>query len=70
MMTSNAAQAAPFLKVALAVLISSVDQGIASPTSVELIARSLSDARAEDAELTELLLRLNAAISNYGPTRN
>ena len=69
MMASNVDQDAPFLRAALGVLISSVDQGITSPASVQLIARSLSDARAEDARLTELLARLRGAISHYGQPR-
>ena len=65
MMASNVAQDAPFLRIALRVLISSVDQGIASPASVDLISRSMGDARTEDADLTELIARLNGEISHY-----
>ena len=69
MKASNVDQDAPFLRVALGVLISSVDHGIASPTSVELMARSMSDTSTEDADLTGLLARLNGAISHYRRTR-
>jgi hypothetical protein len=71
MMASNVAQDAAFLKVALGVLISSVNEGIASPASVELIAQSMSEVSAEDAELTELVARLQGAMEhsrcNQGP---
>jgi hypothetical protein len=61
----DVAEDAPFLRVALRVLVSAVEQRIVSPSSVELIAALISDMTAEDTGLTELLARLDGAISNY-----
>jgi hypothetical protein len=65
---SNVAQDAPYLKMALGVLISAVDQGIVSPASVEPIAELISNMTTEDMKLTELLARLDRLLSDYGLT--
>ena len=59
MESSNVAQDAPYLKMALGVLISAVDQGIVSSASVGLIAGSINKIPTEDAKLAELLARLD-----------
>lgn len=55
---------ASYLKIALGVLISAVDQGIVSSASVELMAGLTGNMITEDAELTELPARPEA---NSGP---
>jgi hypothetical protein len=66
MEASNVAQDAPYLKMALGVLISAIDQGTVSPASVEPIAGLIGNMTTEDTKLTELLARLNGLLSDYG----
>ena len=68
MESSNVAQDAPYLKMALGALISAVDQGIVSSASVGLIVGSISKIPTEDAKLAELLARLDRLLSDYGLT--
>ena len=65
---SNVAQDAPYLKMALGVLISAVDQGAVSPASIEPIVGLISKMTTEDTNLTELLARLDRLLSDYGLT--
>ena len=55
-----------YLKMALAVLISAVEHGDASPAVLEPVAKSIGNGISEDARLTELLARLNILISDHG----
>ena len=48
-----------YLKTALGILISAVEQGTASPASLEPLIGLVGDTATEDAKLTELLTRLN-----------
>ena len=55
-----------YLKTALHVLISAVEQGTASRASLEPLAGSISDTTTEDRKLTELLIQLNEMVSSRG----
>jgi hypothetical protein len=66
MEASNVEQDAPYLKMALGVLISAVDQGAVSPASVGSIVGLISKMTTEDMKLTELLARLDRLLSDYG----
>ena len=68
MEASNAAQDASYLKMALGVLISGVDQGVVSPASVQPIAGFVSNITTKDTKLTELLAQLERLLSDYGLT--
>ena len=68
MEASNVAQDAPYLKMALGVLISALDQGAVSPASVGPIVRLISKTATEDARVTELLARLDRLLSDHGLT--
>jgi hypothetical protein len=63
MEASNVAQDASYLKMALGVLISAVDQDVVSPVSVEPITGFISNMTTEDTKLTELLTRLDRLLS-------
>ena len=63
MEASNVAQDASYLKMALGVLISAVQQGILSLESAQLIAGLISNITTEDTRLTELLARLDSLLS-------
>jgi hypothetical protein len=66
MEASHVTQDASYLKMALGVLISAVDQSAVSPVSVERIAGLISNMTTEDAKLAELLSRLNRLLSGHG----
>jgi hypothetical protein len=68
MEASNVAQYAPYLKMALGVLISAVDQGIVSPASIGPVVGLISKMTTEDTTLTEPLARLDSLLSDYGLT--
>jgi hypothetical protein len=55
-----------YLKTALAVLISAVEHGDASPACLEPLARTIGSGISEDAKLTQLLVRLNRLLSDHG----
>jgi hypothetical protein len=68
MESSNVTQDAPYLKMALGVLISALNQGNVSPASAQPIAGSISKMTVEDGRLTELFARLDSLLSDHGPT--
>jgi hypothetical protein len=55
-----------YLKTALAVLLSAVEQGTAPARSLEPLARMTSNMIHADAKLTQLLDQLNALLSRHG----
>ena len=55
-----------YLKTALAVLISAVERGDASPAALETVAKSIGNGISEDAKLAQLLARLNRLLSDHG----
>lgn len=55
-----------YLRAALRVLISAVEQGVAPPTSLEPLALIVSDTITEDSKLTELLNRLAGLLPRHG----
>ncbi len=63
MEASNVTQDAPYLKMALGVLISAVSQGAVSPRSIGPIVGSIGKMAARDAKLAELMLRLDGLLS-------
>lgn len=64
----NVERDASYLKIALGVLVSAVEQGSASLASLDPIAGLINDVVTEDAKLTELLGRLDRLLSGCGRT--
>ena len=60
----NAEDHYPYLKAALNVLMSAVEQGAALPASLQPLAGLINDITTEDAKLTELLARLDTLVSS------
>ena len=60
----NAEEHYPYLKAALNVLISAVQQGVALPPSLQPLAGLINDIKTEDAKLTKLLARLDTLVSS------
>lgn len=57
----------PYLKAALGILISAVEQGRASPSALEPLEELTSDAIRQDSKLTGLIVRLNELLSGHRP---
>jgi len=55
-----------YLKTALTVLMTAVEQGTAPPSSLEPLAEMANNAIPEDAKLTHLLTQLGVLLSSYG----
>ena len=60
----NAEEHYPYLKAALNVLISAVEQGAALPASLQPLAGLINHITTEDAKLTKLLARLDTLVSS------
>ena len=65
---SDVTHDAPYLKMALGVLISAMNQGVVSPGSARRIAGLIGNVATEDPKLAELLARLDRLRADYGPT--
>ena len=68
MQAPNAAPDASYLKMALGVLISAVEQGTAPPASLIPIAELIDDTITQDPKLTELLAQVDSLLSGHGLT--